>query len=128
MNNLPPGVTEGMIPGNRPEDVDIDCPIYLCVGDGESIVDFMDRYGDSFYKKLPRDLWGILSTIESIYHQLLDDESGSKFIHGYREMLKREMEMVDSIYKDIEEPSDEWSCPFGKPECDRCDDMCEDRR
>ena len=28
-SNLPPGVTESMIPGNRPEDQEIECVIYL---------------------------------------------------------------------------------------------------
>lgn len=32
-SNLPPGVTDAMIPGNRPEDREVEISLVLCVGD-----------------------------------------------------------------------------------------------
>ena len=38
-SNLPPGVTDSMIPGNRPEDEEVEITITLCKGELDYIRD-----------------------------------------------------------------------------------------
>lgn len=42
MSNLPPGVNERMIPGNRPEDQEVEVELVLTVGD----LDALERWGN----------------------------------------------------------------------------------
>lgn len=43
LSNLPPGVTESMIPGNRLEDQELEFIIYLTVGQMDDLVDWMEK-------------------------------------------------------------------------------------
>lgn len=63
MSNLPPGVTDSMIPGNRPEDQEEEITIILTKGDIIDIIDCnMDNYNviwDNIVDQI-RDLYGDL--------------------------------------------------------------------
>ena len=59
-SNLPPGVTESMIPGNRPEDEEVEVTITLTKGDIDEILS-----GDIFNEGM---IWSdIVEQIEGLY-------------------------------------------------------------
>mgnify|MGYP000335402426 CR=1 FL=1 len=59
-SNLPPGVTESMIPGNRPEDEEVEVTITLIRGDIDEILS-----GDIFNEGM---IWSdIVEQIEGLY-------------------------------------------------------------
>ena len=46
ISNYPPGVTESMIPGNRPEDQEVEVTIVLTKGDIDDIInEYPENYG-----------------------------------------------------------------------------------
>ncbi len=70
-NNLPPGITESMIPGNRPEDQEIEVTITLTKDDLDYLVDYHGKY--------PQDD-NIRSIVDEILEQINDFKpDGSKY-------------------------------------------------
>ena len=68
-SNYPPGVSDNMIPGNRPEDQEIECMIILTIGDMED----MEMYVERERKKPVTERQRIFYVIDSILEQI--DES-----------------------------------------------------
>jgi len=64
-NNLPPGVTESMLPGNRPEDEEIE--VFLVFTRGE-IDDLKRFYHKEFVKARENQHW-LMSTVTNIIEQ-----------------------------------------------------------
>jgi hypothetical protein len=61
-SNLPPGVTESMIPGNRPEDQEVEITMIFSVGE----IDALRSYNDAQHKiEIPHrhELWDIVSNM-----------------------------------------------------------------
>jgi len=71
LSNLPPGVTESMIPGNRPEDREVECVICLSVGEIEMLQDWRDRETRLMQQLTPHELY---NTIDGILDQINESE------------------------------------------------------
>ena len=72
-SNYPPGVSDDMIPGNRPEDQEVECLIILTAGDIED----MKMYVESERKKPVTERRRVFYAIENILEQIDDSyESG----------------------------------------------------
>lgn len=71
MSNLPPGVTDSMIPGNRWEDQEFNLNVFATFGDLRNMVDFVNRYPPSRKQKNVHDLHFELSdSLEAVLEQL----------------------------------------------------------
>ena len=66
LSNLPPGVTEGMLPGNRPEDQEVELTLIFTVGE---IEDLRDYYDDQM-KESHENRSSIWYVIENMLEQL----------------------------------------------------------
>lgn len=72
-SNLPPGVTDSMIPGNRPEDQEIEVPMIFSVGE----IDALRAYNIAQHKmevSHRHELWTI---ILNMVDQFDDEETNS---------------------------------------------------
>ena len=69
-SNLPPGVTDSMIPGNRPEDREVEVILYLSVGEIDALIYYNERQQALEVNKR-NEIWYI---IEDIAEQLEDNE------------------------------------------------------
>lgn len=58
-SNLPPGVTESMIPGNRPEDQEIEVTIILTNGEIDDIVNFNDESYSFIWERITDQIRGL---------------------------------------------------------------------
>lgn len=71
--DLPPGVTPGMLPGNRPEDDEIEIPIVFLYSDIRDLHDFAEREKALPQKDRDDLLWFVEDLLEQIEEELPSD-------------------------------------------------------
>ena len=68
-SNLPPGVTESMLPGNRPEDRECEFVVILSAGEMDQLENFAEK-GCALH-----DLPGIRDIVKDIVEQYIEQQT-----------------------------------------------------
>lgn len=79
MNNLPPGVTDSMIPGNRAEDEEIDIPVFFCVGEIDDLISFREDQNKLTKEKQSDILYLIDNILEQLEEYASEKQSRNTF-------------------------------------------------
>lgn len=83
MSNLPPGVTDSMIPGNRWEDQEVSLSLFVTFGDLRNMADFVNQYRPSQRPKNVHDLHFELSnSLDMILEQVELDGMAKRLQDG----------------------------------------------
>jgi hypothetical protein len=116
MSNLPPGVTESMIPGNRPEDVAIDkCMEQACEklpSRFEKILEHMQAVKDATH---PNDLLTACSNLVNGFEPTRDEIEGARII-GHHITRKDILEGFLSAIDDVADLAGLWDEYIPEPE------------
>lgn len=67
MNNLPPGVSENMIPGNRPEDLDDESFWEAIVG--KVGIEAFEAFDDALFHQKDSSLWKLVNAVRELSYQ-----------------------------------------------------------